>query len=386
MTFSFGVFLPSFQNEFGWSRGQISLALTLTILSAALVMPLAGRILDRVGARVFAPRATLLFGFAVISLYFVPGNLALFYAWFVIIGLLSAGAAPGPFARAISAWFDRRRGIALGLCMAGVGLGAAIMPLISRTAISAFGWRGAYVVIGCLILAVVPVLLRLLHNAPGPVGCFVDNNPDYKAASAASQVIGLTTKEACRQSDFWILLVAFFVAALTINGCTVHMVPMLIDRGVSFEAAAGVASTIGIALIFGRVLAGYLLDKFFAPFVAIIFLSGPILGMIILSQTSGGSVAVLSAMLLGVGVGAEVDVIAYMVSRYFGLKAFGEIYGYLFGVFVVGTGLGPLAMGYGFDNFGDYKPMYVTFAVLLSLSCLLMLRLGKYPDLATADK
>jgi MFS family permease len=138
MTFSFGIFLPSFQSEFGWSRGQISLALTLTILSAALVMPLAGRLLDRVGARVFAPRAIFLFGFAVISLYFVPGNLALFYAWFVVIGLLSAGAAPGPFARAISAWFDQKRGIALGLCMAGVGLGAAIMPLISRTAISYF--------------------------------------------------------------------------------------------------------------------------------------------------------------------------------------------------------------------------------------------------------
>ena len=95
MTFSFGVFLPSLESEFGWSRGQISLALTLTILAAALVMPLAGRVLDAVGARVFALWAIFVFGLSVISLYFVPGNLGLFYAWFVAIGVLAAGAAPG---------------------------------------------------------------------------------------------------------------------------------------------------------------------------------------------------------------------------------------------------------------------------------------------------
>ena len=122
MTFSFGVFLPSFESEFGWNRGQISLALTLTILSAAVVMPLAGRLLDSVGARRFTLWAILIFGASVMSLYFVPGNLALFYAWFVVIGLLAAGAAPGPFARAVSAWFDRKRGLAVGPFQVQVGL------------------------------------------------------------------------------------------------------------------------------------------------------------------------------------------------------------------------------------------------------------------------
>ena len=138
---------------------------------------------------------------------------------------------------------------------------------------------------------------------------------------------------------------------------------------------------IGLALIFGRVLAGYLLDKFFAPYVAIAFLCGPIIGMLLLSQGGAGTAAVLSAVLLGLGVGAEVDLIAYLVSRYFGLKAFGEIYGYLFGIFIVGTAIGPLIMAFGFDNFGDYSPMLVVFAGLLGLSCLLLLRLGAYPDL-----
>ena len=381
MTFSFGVFLSSFENEFGWSRGQISLALTLTILAAALTMPLAGRVLDAVGARVLALWAITLFGLSVMSLYFVPGNLWLFYTWFIVIGVMAAGAAPGPFARAISAWFDRRRGIALGLCMAGVGLGAAIMPLLARTSIAAFGWRGAYVVIGCVILAIIPVLLWLFHNEPGDMGCYVDNDPATGSTAVQNRSFGLSTREAFRQRSFWVLLVAFLIAAFTINGCTVHMVPMLTDRGVSFEAAAGVASMIGLALIFGRVLAGYLLDKLFAPYVAIAFLCGPIIGMLLLSQGAAGSVAVLSALLLGLGVGAEVDLIAYLVGRYFGLKAFGEIYGYLFGIFIVGTGVGPLIMGFGFDNSGSYSPMLIGFAVVLALSCLLMLRLGDYPDL-----
>jgi len=381
MTFSFGVFLPSLEIEFGWSRGQISLALTRTILAAACAMPFAGRVLDVVGARVFTLWAIVIFGLSVISLYLVPGNLWLFYAWFTVIGVLAAGAAPGPFARTISAWFDKRRGIALGICMAGVGLGAAIMPLIARLSITAFDWRGAYVVIGCVILAVIPVILWLFHNEPGAMHCYVDNDPERGTMPGQDRSFGLSTREAFKQPSFWVLMVAFFVAALTINGCTVHLVPLLTDRGVSFEAAAGVASMIGLALIFGRVLAGYLLDKLFAPYVAIAFLCGPIAGMLLLSQGGTGPLAVLSALLLGLGVGAEVDLIAYMVSRYFGLKAFGEIYGYLFGIFIVGTGIGPLIMGLGFDSFGAYRPMLIVFAGLLGLSCLLMLQLGEYPDL-----
>ena len=380
MTFSFGVFLPSFENEFGWSRGQISLALTLTILSAAVVMPLAGRTLDRVGARRFTLWATLIFGVSVMSLYFVPGNLALFYLWFVVIGILAAGAAPGPFARAVSAWFDKRRGLALGLCMAGVGIGAAMMPLIARSATATFGWRGAYVVIGCLIVTVTPILLWLLHNDPEDVGGYVDNDPNRESGNAQKQLLGLTRREAFGKRTFWLLLAAFLIAAFTINGTTVHLVPLLLDRGVTFEAAAGTASFIGLALIFGRVVAGYLLDRVFAPYVAISFLCGPIVGMLILAQGGTGSTAILSAALLGLGVGAEVDLIAYMASRYFGLKSFGEIYGYLFGTFIVGTGLGPLATGIAFDRMGNYSTIFISYAVLLGLSCLLMLRLGDYPD------
>jgi MFS family permease len=381
MTFSFGVFLPSLEAEFGWSRGQISFALTLTILAAALAMPFAGRVLDVVGARVFALWAIIIFGLSVISLYLVPGTLWLFYTWFTVIGAMAAGAAPGPFARTISAWFDKRRGIALGICMSGVGLGAAIMPLIARLSITAFGWRGAYVAIGCMILAVIPLILWLFHNEPGPMSCYVDNDPERGTASGRDQSFGLSIREAFKRSSFWVLMFAFFIAAFTINGCTVHLVPLLTDRGVSFEAAAGVASMIGLALIFGRVLAGYLLDKLFAPYVAIAFLCGPVAGMLVLSQGGTGPLALLSALLLGVGVGAEVDLIAYLVSRYFGLKAFGEIYGYLFGIFVVGTGIGPLIMGLSFDIFGEYRPMLIVFSGLLGLSCLSMLRLGEYPDL-----
>ena len=104
MTFSFGVFLPSFENEFGWSRGQISFAFTLTFMTAAVMMPLAGRVMDVVGARLVALWAIALFGLTVISLYFVPGNLWLFYAWFFAIGITAGGAAPGPFAHELCDW------------------------------------------------------------------------------------------------------------------------------------------------------------------------------------------------------------------------------------------------------------------------------------------
>ena len=156
------------------------------------------------------------------------------------------------------------------------------------------------------------------------------------------------------------------------------MVPLLTDRGIPTSTATAVLSAAGLALVAGRLLAGYLLDRIFAPYVAVAFFLAPLAGILLLLLGSSPSVAAIATVLVGVGLGAEVDLMAFLLSRYFGMRAFGEIYGYLFALFMLGAGAGPFAMGVSFDATGSYQLMLASFAIALLLASGLMIGLGSY--------
>lgn len=383
LVFTFGIFMKPLGAEFGWTRSQISLALTVAILSAAFFTPWVGRLIDRHGARQVAIPALILFGLGVASLAFLPAHLVVFYLWFCCIGILSAGGTPTAYAKSISHWFVRRRGLALGLSMAGIGLGATLMPIIAQRAVGSLGWRGGFAVIGVVVLIGMLIVALKLRNCPADMGLHPDNETPPSGDRRAA--VGLTSRQAMHTRTFWLIAVSFFLAALAINGCAVHFVPMLTDRGVSPQDAARTAAVIGMALIVGRVAAGFLLDYLFAPFVTLFFFSGPVIGILLLYGGATGGEAVLCAALIGLGVGAEVDLIAYLASRYFGLKAFGEVYGYLFAIFCVGTALGPLLMGTGQTLLGSYDLVLLLFVGCMLAACVLICCVGRYPDLSQPE-
>ena len=191
---------------------------------------------------------------------------------------------------------------------------------------------------------------------------------------------GLEAGEAVRSPDFWKLAVVFLCIPIVVNGTVVHLVPLLTDRGIPANQAVAVFSGIGASLIAGRLLCGFLLDRFFGPHVAIAFVILPATGVIALLGSANVSPTTIGAVLVGLGMGAEVDLIAYLQSRYFGLRAFGQIYGYLFAVFTVGTGLGPFMMGTACDATGSYRPALIAFVGVLTCAGLLLLRLSRsYP-------
>ncbi|MGY4495255.1 MFS transporter [Pseudomonas sp. TE3610] len=386
LVFTFGIFMKPLSAEFGWSRSQVSLGLTIAILTAALCTPWVGRLIDRKGARQVAVPALLLFGVGIMALGLLPANLLVFYLAFCAVGLLSTGGTPTAYAMAVSCWFVRRRGLALGLSMAGIGVGAALMPMLAQYALAAVGWRLAYGVMGLVVVAGAVGVGWKLQNRPADKGLNPDNLPCCEGLNMAQDKVGLSVGQALRSRSFWLIGTAFFLAALAINGCSVHFVPLLTDRGVPAAEAARVASIAGIALIVGRVGAGYLLDYLFAPFVTVFFFMGPVIGILLLYSGASGAGAMLCAALIGLGVGAEVDLIAYLIARYFGLRAFGEIYGYLFGLFCLGTAFGPLLMGIGQTVLGSYDPVLLLFAGCMVLACVLMLCVGRYPDLARAPQ
>jgi predicted MFS family arabinose efflux permease len=198
--------------------------------------------------------------------------------------------------------------------------------------------------------------------------------PESQAAS------GMTAREALTGSwTFWYIFVAVFFVAVSVNGTIAHIVPILTDRGVSTRLATSVLSASGIALIAGRFLTGYLLDRFFAPYVAACSFLVPLMGIVLIRSGTSGFVPLLGSVCLGLGLGAEVDLMAFFIGRYFGLRSFGEIYGYLMAVFLLGTGLGPWIMGVCFDITHSYNLALAGFAFALATAAALVARLGPYP-------
>jgi MFS family permease len=153
---------------------------------------------------------------------------------------------------------------------------------------------------------------------------------------------------------------------------------MLTDHGISLQRAAFASSLLGVALLIGRVFTGYFLDRFFGPYVAMLLFSGVAVGISLLWSGAGGSLPLLAAFLVGLGMGAEADIIAYLTSRYFGLRSFGVIYGFLFATFTLAGALGPVLMGVGFDRLGSYRAPLLFFLAATLVATALLTRLGPY--------
>lgn len=380
LQFSASVLMKPVMAELGWNRSMVSAAVMLGSIFAALATPIAGRLMDRHGIKRITLAAITLFALAIAAMSLAPAVPALFLAMFSLVGLFSAGQAPLPYAKAIVAAFDRRRGLAMGIAMTGVGLGAALVPRLTQFYLDRLGWRGAFVAVGITVFVIAFVAVALFVGD-------VAGAPRTAAAQSRARGLlpGLEAGEAVRSPRFWMLAVVFLCIPIVANGTIVHLVPLLTDRGIPAGRAVIVFSGIGASLIVGRLLCGFLLDRFFGPHVAVTFVALPALGVATLLASSDPALTTFGAVLVGLGLGAEVDLIGYLQSRYFGLRAFGQIYGYLFAVFTVGTGLGPFVMGATYDAFGSYRPALMGFVCVLGCAAWLLLRLPRlypYPVMA----
>ncbi len=382
---SFGTFIVPLQEAFGWSRGQISLGLTIIGYTAIVVFPMAGALMDRIGAKRVLIPSTFLFGLVMASLYFLQPSLWHFYAVCVVIPILGAGTAPMTYSRIIVAWFDRRRGLALGIGLAGIGIGTAYVPKFATAIMDAYSWREAYLGLGILIIVIaLPVLALVMRNNPAEKGQFPDgddSDEDHTDEQGRGLLVGFTAKSALTHRSFWLIAGSFVIVGLATSTVLIHMIPLMIDRGMTRAEAAGTFAYLGIALIFGRLLAGYLMDKFFAPRVVMSFMLAPIIGLAWLAMGASGGQAAICAALIGVVIGAEFDAMAYLTSRYFGPRAFGQIYGYHYSAYKVGAATGPLLMGVAYDVIGRYDEVLWVMAGILLFGCVLVAMLRPFPEL-----
>ncbi len=368
--YAFAIFLKPVSDDLGVSRGTLSSAVGLLLAVFAVFVPVMGGVIDRFGVRTVLMPMIVLVALATAALSQLRASPVVLYPLFALQGLFATCQVPIGYAKVITAWFDRERGLALGIAVAGAGLGVALVPQYVAWLIASHGWRAAYVGLGAGILAIAFV----------PVALFIREPPHAKAApGGAPAVAGISAGEAVRHvSPFWTINIAFFLATIAVNGTLAHVVALLTDRGIPAATATNALSIAGLAIIVGRIVSGYCVDRLFAPYVTVAVLCAPIAGIALLLSGAAGVVPFVGTVLCGLGIGAEIDLMAFFVGRYFGLRAFGAIYGLMFATFAIGSGLGSFLMGACFDLAGSYRPMLVGFVAVLVVACLMIARLGPY--------
>lgn len=378
--FSFGVFLKPLVRELHAGRGAVSFGSTLGTLMLAAGLPLAGRLIDRFGARKVILPSTLVAGLILLSITASSGRLWEFYLFYAALGLSTCGVSPVSYGHVVTHWFDRYRGLALGVTMLGLGLGALIMPSIAQVLIGHFGWRLAFGTIGAATLLITfPVLATFLKDRPEEMGLSPDGSDDaFGSSAAAYDDSGVSLTVACHDRTFWLLICSFGLVSASVQACLAHLSAILTDRGAAAQTAALATSLFGGGVLLGRTATGYLLDRFFAPHIAAAIFACAAAGIATLRMTSSQELALFAAFFIGLGLGAEVDIMAYLTSRYFGLRSFGSIYGVTFALFALAGGQGAYFMGAAFDRTGSYTSMLVLFSIATLTGALLILRLGAY--------
>src|ERR1700681_512226 len=372
--YTLGLFIKPLNAEFGWHRASISAAGGIAAIASAITIPFVGSLIDRWGVRTVLLPIVVLCASSVALIALTPKSVVVFMLLFAITGVLGSGQGPLGYAKCVSAWFDDRRGLALGITMSGIGLGAALVPQYTQFLIGNFGWRAAYLGLGLLTLMIAFPAVFLFVREPAAAKT---STGDERAQSAAARdrLPDLEVREALGGRRFWLIACSLLLVSTVTQGMVVHTVPLLTDKGYSSETAATLMIAVGLSTMAGRLLSGYLVDRFFAPFVAAFFFLLPCLGIYLLDSTISPVVGIIS---LGLASGTEIDMIGFLTSRYFGMKRFGQLYGYLFASFVVGSAVGPSMMGLAFERLHSYEPALWMFSVFMLVASGAILSLGPY--------
>jgi MFS family permease len=372
--YTFAVFVKPLGAQFGWSREAISSGFGLAAVTLGLISPVLGHWLDRFGPRRVILICMTVFGCAIASLSLLH-SISQFYFTCVVLGIVGNGAAHLAYSRSISSWFRRRLGMALAMVMFGAGLGAMILPLLAQTIIGNYGWRAAYASLGGLALLLgLPLTWR-----------YVRERSQIQADKAPTALSGMTWQQGARSYAFWIIVAVLFIGSISMNGSITHLVALLTDRGISAKEAALCAAMIGGSSLLGRVVVGWLLDRFFAPRVACVITLITAAGIFLLGRANSFPAGILAAALIGIGAGGEADITPYLLTRYFGLRAFSTLYGLTWTFYAAAGATGPIILGRAFDASGSYTSMLTSLAMVSVVGAAAILLLPRYPKLTASD-
>lgn len=424
---------PELGKEFGWSREVITAGFLYMTAGVLVGAPVAGQLVDKLGARKVLLPAIVALSIGTMCFSLMTPNPVVFYTVFFLTAFLGAGTLPITWSKAIVNNFDKNRGLALGIALTGTGLYGYLAPTYIQTFINNFGWRWAYVAVGILpLLFSLPLAFRLFRDEKeekalaatvsagsskrifgigsilalalfatmtwtitsiGPVWVIVLMLAfliaylfyvywSSKAVDgAASALPGLTLTEAFKDYRFWLILISFLLLGAVVSGIIANSKFILLDKGYTVSEATSFFvgyNLIGLSVIFGRFIGGWLVDHFWAPLIGFIFMSVPAIGCYILMQDFGFGMNAVALILVGFAAGVEFDLMAYFTSRYFGMKSYGRIYGIVYAAFGLGSGTSPIIFNIVRGEDADYSAVLSYAIIGFLVGATLLLFLGRY--------
>lgn len=355
--YTFSLFLNPLHAAFGWQREAMGGTFALAAITVALVSPFIGMLLDRFPPRRIILPSIVIFAVALASLSRLGPNIRQFYVTFFVLGLVANGTAQFAYTRTILTWFRRHRGFALALILTGSGVGSILIPPLTQWAIANHGWRSGYLLLGGIALLGFPLTALLVRNKPAAV-----IEEDHPGAT------GVSVRGALASAAFWLLCGITVLSAFSENGLVTNLAAILTGQGLSAGSAALALSARGGAGIVGRLGVGLLIDRFSPQRIQTGILLLAAIGTLMLAFATSSAVAFTGAMVLGVGLGSEADVLPYLLARYFGRRHFSVLYGLTWTAYAVGGATGPMFIGRLYDRAGAYHPVFIVYLAAVAFA------------------
>lgn len=373
MTTSMGVFMGPIADEFGWSRTMVSAGVPIAGVVSVLLSPFVGMIIDRHGCRRLALPGLVALMLSMASFGLADGSVVQWFLLWTAYALASLAVTVTVWSAAVAGAFTAARGLALGLTLAGTAVAQATTPPLANFLIASFGWRAAY---GWLALVWGGVALVLC-------ALFFHDRRESGAAGPAdtSHLPGLSIAEAWRSPALWRIAISTFVLMVLTIAMLIHQVPILTSVGVSRANAAWLAGLGGIAGIIGKLVTGFLLDRYRPNWVGGLTLGVTTLSFgLLLDEVRTPALIVVAMLINGYSAGTKLQICSYLTSRYAGLRNFGTIFGVMGSLIALGSALGPLIAGMVFDATGGYTPFLIAGSIGCAICGVLIVTLPRYPD------
>ncbi len=375
--YSYGVFFRPLLDEFGWARAVLSGPVSLRLLATGFFGIIAGAIVDKAG-----PRWVVTIGVALVGLgYLLTAGLSDLWELYVYLGLVSGIGMSVPYpaiTSIVSKWFTVRRGLAMGIILAGYGIGQVIFPPLASSVIAALTWRPAFIIMALIIgLIAVPLgfLLKLpsrvaeaapASDSPGPGTGTVPLHP----GTAGPQ---WNFKDGVRTVPLWQIGLVYLLFSVSLQALMVHLVPHAIDIGIDPISASILLTIIGASNAVGRIGVGALSDKFGAKQAMILSIILPAVTFPTLIFADSLLSLYLISAVYGIGYGGLSSTVPKLTSEYYGLRSLGAFLGIIQLTFAIGGAIGAPLTGYIFDVTRSYNFAFMLLTVLLATAFVLCL-------------
>ncbi|AWI74245.1 MFS transporter [Parazoarcus communis] len=382
LLYGFGVLVIPLEQAFGWQRSSLQAAITFLFGGAVIGLQLVGWLNMRFGMKRVTVLSLLSMALGYLATTLIGGSIWSLYFAFFMLPIIGMGALAVTWTQLLNLWFHRNRGLALAIGLSGTGITAALVPRLLSWGVDAWDWRAAFVILALLNVFVGIPLTLWWFRLPAVVDKAAHGRDQEPLSDAGPRLLitGMSFAEGLASPRFWICNVALSLVVSAVVGLVTSTVPMLRDKGLSAADAAVVFGYFGVSLILGRLVVGYLLDRLWPPGVAAISLSLPAVGCLIFlsGQTELGMLSVAAA-LIGLGAGAEFDIAAFLIARYFGLREYGRLFGLHQGLITVASAAAPLLFAAMLNLTSTYSAMLVYCTAASLLGAVLLLALGRSP-------